>query len=628
MTQSPHGFLTTVLALIVSLVWLCGLAHAAVTIDNVVEGETLRYPLALLRGTAPDGATLRVVNRDNERPAGTNQVAVVRNRFVVLVELVPGENRLILSAGSESTRLSLHYRPMTTPYQVNVVYVTANDGDSSYITQRDDDPQNFRDKLDTAAKLLQTFSAEALAEQGLGRKTFKLDLDDEGKVRVHLVKHPRTRAEFQADGFDMYGTLYGWIDNQFPMQFNKNLVLMAFTEKTAAGELKAHTALGGGGMGLFGSGSLFSWPDSVQDVARVFSDTTPINATRVHDDSVDRSVVWGLASTTLGAALHEMGHTFDLPHSPDPHCIMSRGFDFFNRRFSSLEPPSKYSPQPYAFPDNEVARFWKYFAVQLAHHLWFQPDATEHHTAPAPKIRVDWGKKEFVFEAPLGIALVGAAGQDVEQVYYREFDNARTKILRVRQELLWSKCGGRGNVELVLFDQHCNRMSVRDGDLRQPDEFIHAWRIANEPWQWLNPPTSPLLTDEQRATLVAVLRKSRLHRYRHQDDNMHWSFDFNEAYGLRGNSVAYALASVASDTEKSMRLLAGADDGLRIWLNDRLVLDKPGMQVVAADGFQTDVKLNKGNNAILVEVTQGGGGWGFSLRLAPSSTNDTGGAGN
>ena len=224
-------------------------ATADITVANVKDGETLRYPVALLRGTANSGNSLKVVNRDNVRPDGTNEVEVVRHRFVALVELVPGENRLTLTAGDESQRLSLHFRPMTTPYQLNVVYVTASDGDSRYITQRSDDRQNFRERLDTAAKLMQTFTAEALAEQGFGRKTFKLDLDEQGKVRVHVVRHPLSRDEFQADGFDLYGTLYGWIDGQFSMSVNKNMVIMAFTEKTPEGQLKAHTAWAGVGWG-------------------------------------------------------------------------------------------------------------------------------------------------------------------------------------------------------------------------------------------------------------------------------------------------------------------------------------------------------------------------------------------
>jgi Putative peptidase family len=41
---------------------------------------------------------------------------------------------------------------------------------------------------------------------------------------------------------------------------------------------------------------------------------------------------WANYATGLGAALHELGHTFDLAHSPTG--IMARGFDDINRFFT------------------------------------------------------------------------------------------------------------------------------------------------------------------------------------------------------------------------------------------------------------------------------------------------------
>ena len=59
------------------------------------------------------------------------------------------------------------------------------------------------------------------------------------------------------------------------------------------------------------------------------------------DDSGLRGTVWASAATGVGAMLHEMGHTFGLPHSTDGRSAMSRGFDLFNRRFVAYEPPRK-----------------------------------------------------------------------------------------------------------------------------------------------------------------------------------------------------------------------------------------------------------------------------------------------
>lgn len=45
---------------------------------------------------------------------------------------------------------------------------------------------------------------------------------------------------------------------------------------------------------------------------------------------------WANYATGLGAALHELGHTFDLAHSPTG--VMSRGFDDIHRFFTVVTP--------------------------------------------------------------------------------------------------------------------------------------------------------------------------------------------------------------------------------------------------------------------------------------------------
>ena len=119
----------------------------------------------------------------------------------------------------------------------------------------------------------------------------------------------------------------------------------------------AHTALGGGDLGLFGGGSLFTWPSSLQDTFRVFGDETEIDATQVHEDSAGRKTVWATASTTIGATLHEMGHAFGLPHCSDGLCIMTRGFDRLNRVFTLVEPRSKHNRDPLVFAEKDAAYF-------------------------------------------------------------------------------------------------------------------------------------------------------------------------------------------------------------------------------------------------------------------------------
>jgi hypothetical protein len=298
---------------------------------------------------------------------------------------------------------------MSTTYKVNVVYLTADDGDSTYITQKPDDRQNFREKLDTAAKLMQTLTAESLNDAGFGRKTFQLDLDNSGRVNVRTLKYPAGAQELRAKtGSELYDLIYPWLGRQGFYDGQKNIVVMAFSrysfEKKKA---YAHIAWGGGDMGLFSSLSMCAWPDSIRDVERAFTDSTPLDPRLLYDDAMGRGNLWGLASTGMGAVIHELGHTFvGAEHSADPESIMSRGFDHFNRFFLPVEAPSQIAAEPHSFADNEVVRWDPYNASLLSCDRFFQPDKRQYRDDLPPRIYLDWGTGEIVAAAPHGIKLL------------------------------------------------------------------------------------------------------------------------------------------------------------------------------------------------------------------------------
>jgi hypothetical protein len=80
-------------------------------------------------------------------------------------------------------------------------------------------------------------------------------------------------------------------------------------------------------------------------------------------------------------------------------------------------------------------------------------------------------------------------------------------------------------------------------------------------------------------------------------------------------AIAYALTYVYSPDARATYALLGSDDGVRLWLNDELVHSNPAYRGAYADQDKVAVKLKKGWNKVLVKVLQGGGGWGFYLRL-------------
>jgi hypothetical protein len=80
-------------------------------------------------------------------------------------------------------------------------------------------------------------------------------------------------------------------------------------------------------------------------------------------------------------------------------------------------------------------------------------------------------------------------------------------------------------------------------------------------------------------------------------------------------TIAYGLTYVFSPEDRKAQLLIGSDDGVRIWLNDKLIHTNPAYRGAYPDQDRIPVTLKKGWNKLLVKVLQGGGGWGFYVRF-------------
>ncbi|MFT5468070.1 MAG: hypothetical protein ACI8UO_003178 [Verrucomicrobiales bacterium] len=422
-------------------------------VENHEANSTIRYPVVLLRGSVDPAATEISSAVGNRKIPG----AVHEGRFKVLAELKPGPNTIKIAANADagSTEFELTYEPQSNPYYVRVIWLTDREGDTTYASATDDDPQNYTAKLDTAAKLMQTFTAERMQDSGFGRVTFRLDLNEQGRVRVHTLNAPKLAKDYFAmkDGPWFQETIR-WLNQNHPDPYAKNIVLAAFTRKDpATGKMLAHTALGGGNMGLFGSASVFSWPNSLEEVTTAFLNSNKFDVSRVHNDSVGRDNFWGTASTTIGATLHEMGHTFGLPHCQDPFGIMTRGHDHFHRAFVLNDAPGGQRIRPYDFPENEIAYFAPISASFLRWTRWFQTDKPEYSDDARPTAEFDAEKDQFVVRSPHGIRWVGF-WQENNVSKFREFpDEAPQQLLIPRSE--W---------EELMGDAKLNRISVLAGN--------------------------------------------------------------------------------------------------------------------------------------------------------------------
>ncbi len=91
--------------------------------------------------------------------------------------------------------------------------------------------------------------------------------------------------------------------------------------------------------------------------------------------------------------------------------------------------------------------------------------------------------------------------------------------------------------------------------------------------------------------------------------------------GPKEHAVAYAFAQVSRKQDGKALLSVGSDEGIRVWVNGKLVLDKEADRSLTPDEEQIEVDLKSGDNAILLKAAQGVGPWTFSARVLEPGAN-------
>lgn len=91
--------------------------------------------------------------------------------------------------------------------------------------------------------------------------------------------------------------------------------------------------------------------------------------------------------------------------------------------------------------------------------------------------------------------------------------------------------------------------------------------------------------------------------------------DFSDYCYPTDQVLAYALTYVNSPVEQDAVLRIGAEDSIKAWFNDRLVLAEDQETTFSLDQYAVPVKLHKGWNKILVKVGRREGNWELVLRL-------------
>lgn len=405
-------------------------------VENLQQGERLRHGLAFLSGRAGVEAGELSVTANGE----VYRWPVVGGRFKALVPLRDGDNVLSLeaSAGGPARTVRLGRDVDSNPKFVRLVWVTAADGDGSFEGPEGSprDEASARKRLSLGGLLMQSFTAESLHLMGHGRRTFRLELEPDGMPRVETFQSALTLAQARAmTGNELWSHFYEELGSLPRRDDSIDLVLMSMTDwDGATKKATAHTALGGGRLALFGSGTLYTWPETLDGVVPAWTDARVTDTAVLMDDSAYRARWWANFATGLGACLHELGHTLSLPHPASGRGVMAREFDHVNRLFMLEEPPSARSAglSPVR-PEDE--KYWDpSHGYRLRFHRYLWQDDAPAPPGAAPAIRVEGAN--VVVEAAAGVRHVeySVDGRSVDFEVF-EGDSPPARHERLRSEL-------------------------------------------------------------------------------------------------------------------------------------------------------------------------------------------------
>ncbi len=358
------------------------------SVRNHAPGHTLGYPLALLRGTCDPSATEVIISNltSGDDPVSWPALGGYYKGMVLLRGGI-GANDILIDDGVDQMNIPLSFVDPGNTRRVNPMYLLASDSTGDFIAPpgEPNDIASAQKRISIMALMLQTFTAQSLADAGHEPRTFSLNLDPDTGLPITQVLFTDVTEQGGGAGTGMrQGYLEFTSDTRAALITSvanqaiaralgrpsgtildgnvQDLTILGFTTYNFngnPGELRGNGAAAIGTTSAYSSQTLHTWAESIADIPVSLTDRTDIDFDVTPDDSAFRASNWANYSSAIGVCMHEIGHFLisqngpmndvfgiAVPHldalfeqygvrrSDIPDTIMGRGGDDMNRFFT------------------------------------------------------------------------------------------------------------------------------------------------------------------------------------------------------------------------------------------------------------------------------------------------------
>ena len=98
-----------------------------------------------------------------------------------------------------------------------------------------------------------------------------------------------------------------------------------------------------------------------------------------------------------------------------------------------------------------------------------------------------------------------------------------------------------------------------------------------------------------------------------QNGNLDEIANLMKVQGVLDDITAYGLVVLVADEAKEVQMLTGSDDSIKVWLNGEVVFKNAVNRGRSRWQDEFTIDLRRGNNLLLVKVSDRGGGWGMHV---------------